>query len=192
MSNEQSPAAEPSPEPYIAPKGPEFGGPGYADPYPTEEPSPVPPPPSQPQAQRQPSSPSLPPTPIGSPAPYRPQPPAQPAPVVPPAHQQPYQYGTQGYQQPPYVPQPYPYYQPVVPEHPSSVTVLVLGVVGLFFPLLSPVAWFIGSRAKKDVQRGAPYRWAATGQIGYVLGIIYSVIMLLGVGFFMLMILGLS
>lgn len=164
-------------QPHIAPKGPEFGGPGYVDP-PVED-SPVPPPATTapPPAPSQPS-PSLPPTPVGSPAPYQPSQ-ATPAPVVPPG-QQAYGYDNRGYQQPPsYVPQPYPYYPPVVPEHPSSVPVLVLGVVGLFFPILSPVAWVMGSKAKKEVQRGAPYRWAATGQIGYVLGIAYSVIMLM-------------
>lgn len=84
-----------------------------------------------------------------------------------------------GYQPQPYLPQPYPYYPPVEQEHPSSVPVLVLGVVGLFVPFLSPVAWYMGSKAKREVRRGAPYRWAVMGQVGYVLGVVYTLLMAL-------------
>lgn len=160
MTNEQSPAAEPQPQPYVEPKGPEFGGPGYE-----EDNLPVPEP-----------EPDSAPAPV---APYEP-PAAAPLPVVPPTPQplaqEPPAYGYGG---PNY--HPMPYYQGygpqmLQPEHPSSTTVAVLGIMGIFFGVLSPVAWIMGHNAKKSVERGAPYRWGGLGQTGYVLGIVFTVL----------------
>lgn len=90
------------------------------------------------------------------------------------------------YQQP-YPVQPYPYsYGPVVPEHPSSTTVGVLGVVSFGVWVTAPVAWYLGAKAKKEIARGAPYRFSGFAQFGYVVGIIYSVFGILLFGLMML------
>lgn len=68
---------------------------------------------------------------------------------------------------------------------------LVLAIFGVFFPLLSPFAWYLGSKAKREVAAGAPYRWGGTGQVGYVLGLVYSLFMLVMIGFAFFMIMGL-
>lgn len=156
MTNEQNPASQP--QPYSAPRGPEFGGPGYETELPYEpEPAPVP-------------SPS--PAPV---APYEP-PPAGPAPVVHPGTPS-YGYG----QQPPPGYHPAAYYPPgygymMQPEHPSSTSVLVMGILGIFLGIPAPIAWITGHKAKKQIAQGAPYRFTAVGQTGYVLGITFTVL----------------
>jgi hypothetical protein len=81
----------------------------------------------------------------------------------------------------------------VVPDHPSAVLSLVLGLVGLFvFPLLPSVAaWIVAGRARRDIAT-YPGRWANSGTLtaGFVLGIIGTVFWILFtaayVGFFAL------
>lgn len=190
MSNDNHSPSEPQPQPYIAPKGPEFGGPGY-DPY-VAHPLSAPSPQEWPVEQVQPYQP-----PVATPAPVV-------APVQPPPQPGPYGYPAAGYQQPMQQMQPmhmqqmqpmhmqqpmHPYYrygQLVQPDHPVSGTVLVLGILSFFFLVTAPFAWFMGSRAKKEVANGAPYRWSAAGQVGYVLGIIYSLGLAFIVAMFML------
>jgi hypothetical protein len=60
------------------------------------------------------------------------------------------------------------------PEHPSAVTSLVLGILGLFvLPILAPIAWVIGGRGRREM-RQYPGRWAPSGSLtaGWVMGII--------------------
>lgn len=182
---------EQNPEPFT-PKGPEFGGRGYESGWesspmvpppaamdsPQVAPSPYQPPPATPAPVYPPATPA----PVYPPATSAPAyPPATPAPVYPPVQQQPaYGYAHQPYV-PQYLPEPHPLYQPAPMEHPSSTTVLVLGIVGLFMPVLSPVAWYLGHKAKGEVRRGAPYQWGVTGQVGYYLGMAYTLLMVLGV-----------
>ena len=105
--------------------------------------------------------------------PYQPpqQPPQQPPP--------PYGYG---YQQP---------YQPPVPNHPSTMTALVLGIIGLAGILtcggvtlvLSPFAWAIGGKAVKEIDAAPPGTYAGREQAnaGRIMGIIGTVLLILGV-----------
>lgn len=106
---------------------------------------------------------------------------------------QPQGYGQQAYAPPqPYAqpqpygsPQPYAqpyggYYQPR-PEHPQSQTVMILGLVSLAVGLTGPIAWYMGSKIKKEIRQGAPYDFG-NGNIGYIIGIITSV----GMGLFVL------
>jgi len=80
----------------------------------------------------------------------------------------------------------YPMY-PVV-DHPKATTAMVLGLVGIiggltcYLPLaLGPFAWAIGRRAVREID-AEPYRFGARGQAmaGYVLGIICTVLLVLG------------
>ena len=36
-------------------------------------------------------------------------------------------------------------------EHPQEQTVMVLAIVGIFFWICSPIAWYLGSKAKKEM-----------------------------------------
>ena len=36
-------------------------------------------------------------------------------------------------------------------EHPQEQTVMVLAIVGIFFSICSPIAWYIGSKAKNEM-----------------------------------------
>ncbi|MBK8459130.1 MAG: DUF4190 domain-containing protein [Micropruina sp.] len=131
--------------------------------------------------------------------PYRPAPgdPLDPRPTeyAEPAgnYSQPY-FGTAG----PYQPtgmqaasnQPYPYYTDphlLLPEHPQATTVLVVGILSLvLFPPLGPIAWVMGSRARREVAAN-PLRLRNGGSltIGWVMGIISSVLMMLAVAGFL-------
>lgn len=75
----------------------------------------------------------------------------------------------------------YPAYRPPPPRHPDAVTVLALGVASVVvLPLVGPVAWVMGSRVRKDIA-ASPGRWSGDDlvSVGYVLGIIGSVLCLL-------------
>lgn len=90
--------------------------------------------------------------------------------------------------------QPYGYGYPVAPDHPNATLVLVLGLIGMFvFPLTAPFAWVLGSRARAEMA-AFPGRWGSSGTltVGWVLGIITSVIWLLIIGFMMIAIIGLA
>ena len=75
-------------------------------------------------------------------------------------------------------PQPYgQQYQIAAPEHPQGTTILVLGIVGLFFPLCAPFAWFMGSKALKEIRAsGINYSNEQQIVIGRVLGIVITII----------------
>ncbi|STY89252.1 hypothetical protein [Mobiluncus holmesii] len=36
-------------------------------------------------------------------------------------------------------------------EHPQEQTVMVLAIIGIFFWVTSPIAWYLGSKAKKEM-----------------------------------------
>ncbi len=102
------------------------------------------------------------------------------------SQQPPYNGYQQGYQQPPAQPgygyqQPYYGYQPPA-EHPQAQTVFILGIVGIFTGILSFVAWYLGSEAKKEIEAGAPYPFEGKLKTGYLLGKILSIISLASAG----------
>lgn len=118
--------------------------------------------------------------------------------------QAPYQnyqsYAAQGYQQPP--PQwpavingmaAYDYgyrQQPAASDHPNAIPALVLGIIGLvFFPLVSPVAWFLGASGKRQMQLD-PTRWRQSGSLtaGMIMGIIGTAFWGLMIAFFVFII----
>jgi hypothetical protein len=91
--------------------------------------------------------------------------------------------GAEGWQQsahPPHLGQPYG-----VPNHPKAATALVLGTLGLITcQVLSPFAWAIGRRAVKEID--ASNGWIggrSQAQTGYILGVIGTVILGLGLLF---------
>jgi hypothetical protein len=130
--------------------------------------------------------------------PPRPHPPpgGQPAPGWP--HQQPAHGPQPGYWQPPpgqpgsgapgpvppgpWAPAGQPWW-PSPPDHPQATTAVVLGIIGVVvLPLVAPFAWAIGAKAVReiDASRGA-LGGRQNAQIGYVLGIVGTVILGLAV-----------
>ena len=89
-------------------------------------------------------------------------------------------YGQPGYGMAPnYGPQ--GYYGGALAEHPQAQTVLILGIVGIFVPVLSFIAWYMGGKAKKEIEAGTPYSWSGGLKIGYLIGLIVSIITLVSI-----------
>ena len=82
------------------------------------------------------------------------------------------------YGQPGYGQQPMGY----APDHPRATTALVLGILGLVVcGLVAPFAWRIGRRTLDEID-GSQGRLGGRGtaQAGYVLGIVGTALLLLG------------
>jgi len=88
----------------------------------------------------------------------------------------------QGYAVQPYA-QPGPGYgAPMLPEHPQATPVLILGVLGLFTSgVCSWIAWYMGAKAKNEIEAGAPYRWEGNLKTGYILGKVFGILAIIGV-----------
>lgn len=69
------------------------------------------------------------------------------------------------------------------PDHPQTTTILILGILGFALcQICSPFAWVMGKRALDEIDAsGGRMGGRSTVQIGYVLGIVGSVILILGV-----------
>jgi hypothetical protein len=139
------------------------------------------------------------------------QPPPAPPPSFQPSSGSPYQPPPNPYPQPGSFDQyaaPNPYaaypagYGGTVPDHPSATTALVLGIVGLVgvvvclgIPLvLSPFAWVIGSRAVREIDASpGRYRGRENANAGRIMGIIGTVLLVVGaVAFFVIIALAVS
>ncbi len=89
---------------------------------------------------------------------------------------------------PPPPPQPHPYgapayggYQPV-PDHPQATTVLVLGIIGILIGVTAPVAWVMGSRAKREIEAsGGRLGGLQQVTIGWILGIVMTILLVISV-----------
>lgn len=78
----------------------------------------------------------------------------------------------QGYQQPSYQ----------ATEHPQATLVLVLGIVGFFTTITAFIAWYIGGKAKKEIESGqSPYVWDGSLKIGYWIGKILGIVTIVGI-----------
>lgn len=94
------------------------------------------------------------------------------------------EYGQQpGYgQQPVYGQQAYPPANPYSAypagiEHPQGTVVLVLGILGFFTWVTGIVAWVMGRKALREIDSsGQTYTNRSTVQIGYILGIVTTII----------------
>ena len=90
-----------------------------------------------------------------------------------------------GYQQPAYPPVPQSPYaaQPygALPEHPQGTTILVLGIVGLFVTICAPIAWYMGSKAQKEIAAsGIRYANEQNINIGKILGMVLTILAIVG------------
>jgi hypothetical protein len=69
------------------------------------------------------------------------------------------------------------------PDHPQATTVLILGILSFALcQVLAPFAWVMGKRALVEIDASGG-RWGARGQVqvGYVLGIVGTVILIVSV-----------
>ena len=69
------------------------------------------------------------------------------------------------------------------PDHPKALTALVLGVLGVAFcGVLGPFAWVIGKRSVDEIDAShGRLGGRIQAQAGYVLGIVATVLLVLGV-----------
>jgi hypothetical protein len=111
---------------------------------------------------------------------------AQPGQQYPPAgdqstpydQQSPMPYGQQS-------PMPYgqqPYTMPPVQEHPQGTLILIFGVLGIFITIFAPIAWYLGNKAKRDIQTsGIQYTNAQNIAVGRMLGKIFTIIAIVSI-----------
>ena len=123
--------------------------------------------------------------------PYEEQPQAQPSPQTPyppsgqyPPAGQPQPYGQQSPM--PYGQQsPMPYGQPYgapPQEHPQGTLILVFGILGIFITIFAPIAWYLGNKAKREMQAsGIQYSNEQNVSIGRMLGKVFTIIALVSI-----------
>lgn len=76
-------------------------------------------------------------------------------------------YGQYGYGQ--------PYGMPM--EHPQGTLILVLGILGFVTGLAAPVAWYMGSKTRKEIAAsGVVYSNEGNIKAGHILGMVMSII----------------
>jgi hypothetical protein len=113
---------------------------------------------------------------------------AQPGQQYPQAGGQPPPYGQQspmpyGQQSPmPYGQQPYT--MPPVQEHPQGTLILIFGILGIFITIFAPIAWYLGNKAKRDIQTsGIQYSNEQNISVGRMLGKIFTIIAIISIVF---------
>ncbi len=81
-----------------------------------------------------------------------------------------------------YPPPPGGQYQQPPQDHPRAMTALILGILGLVIcGILAPFAWRIGKQAMDEIDAsGGRIGGRGTAQAGYILGIIGTVLLVLG------------
>jgi hypothetical protein len=118
--------------------------------------------------------------------PYEEQPPAQPNPQTP--YPPSWQYQQPGGQPSPYNQQsPMPYGQPYgapPQEHPQGTMILIFGILGIFITIFAPIAWYLGNKAKAEVQAsGVHYTNEQNISIGRMLGKIFTILAIVWIAF---------
>lgn len=98
----------------------------------------------------------------------------------------------QAHAQPPYAQGPpgYPAHAPIqyAPDHPRATTSLVLGILGIVpCQLLAPVAWWVGKKTLDEIDASHGMLGGRTAaQAGYIMGIVGTVLLALGLAFFLI------
>lgn len=78
---------------------------------------------------------------------------------------------------------PPPGYPVARPDHPRATTSMVLGILGLVVcSICAPFAWSIGGKVVKEIDAsGGAYGGRGQAQAGYIMGIIGTILLGLGV-----------
>lgn len=67
-------------------------------------------------------------------------------------------------------------------EHPQGTLILILGILGIFTGITAFFAWYLGSKAMKEIKAtGVKYSNEQSIVIGKVLGMILSLLTIVGV-----------
>jgi hypothetical protein len=86
----------------------------------------------------------------------------------------------------PATPYAHPYGQPYgAPplEHPHGTLILIFGIIGAFVTIFAPVAWYLGSKAKQQIQAsGLPHANESHVNAGRILGKVFTIIWLAFIG----------
>ena len=84
-------------------------------------------------------------------------------------------------------PMPYgqqPYTMPPMQEHPQGTLILIFGILGIFITIFAPIAWYLGNKAKRDIQTsGIQYSNEQNISIGRMLGKIFTIIAIISIVF---------
>lgn len=84
----------------------------------------------------------------------------------------------------PYGQQQQPYTMPPTQEHPQGTLILIFGILGIFITIFAPIAWYLGNKAKKDIQTsGIQYSNEQNISIGRMLGKIFTIIAIISIVF---------
>ena len=96
-----------------------------------------------------------------------------------PGQQQPADQPSYYYQQQPYYQQPYA----PVQDHPQATLVLILGILSIVIcSLIGPFAWVLGKRAVREIDAsGGTLGGRTQAQVGYIMGMIVTILMIIGV-----------
>ncbi|RMB61873.1 hypothetical protein [Tessaracoccus antarcticus] len=78
-------------------------------------------------------------------------------------------------------------YMMVRAEHPQATTVLVLGAVSIAVPVLSFVAWYMGAKAKREIESGAPFAYAGNLKTGHIIGKVMGILTIVGGSLYVLL-----
>jgi hypothetical protein len=81
-------------------------------------------------------------------------------------------------------PMPYgqPYTMPPQQEHPQGTLILIFGILGIFMTIFAPIAWYLGNKAKKDIQTtGIQYSNEQNISVGRMLGKIFTIIAIVSI-----------
>lgn len=77
----------------------------------------------------------------------------------------------------PYGPAPYP----IPREHPEGTLVLILGLVSLVCSPLGFIAWYLGSKAERDIElSGVHYSNVGNIKAGKIVGMVTSILTMVG------------
>lgn len=79
---------------------------------------------------------------------------------------------------------------PMQPEAPNAMLIFLLGLFGvIFLQILSPVAWYLGAKSRREIKAQPPNTFRSEGLVtaGWILGIIGTILMILAIVFIILM-----
>lgn len=84
----------------------------------------------------------------------------------------------------PYGQQQQPYTMPPMQEHPQGTLILIFGILGIFITIFAPIAWYLGNKAKRDIQTsGIQYSNEQNINVGRMLGKIFTIIAIISIVF---------
>ncbi|HJY44739.1 MAG TPA: hypothetical protein VJ301_08950 [Propionibacteriaceae bacterium] len=67
-------------------------------------------------------------------------------------------------------------------EHPQGTMILIFGILGIFITIFAPIAWYLGNKAKKDIQMsGVQYSNEQNISIGRMLGKVFTIIAIVSI-----------